>query len=59
MYPDEVRIAISLSTHTVPLTLETRYGLASQYLNEFFEKGFEGKTNQIFIKDSSFKMPPT
>ena len=39
-YPDEVRIAISLSTHTVPLTLEARYGLASQYLNDFFEKGY-------------------
>jgi NADPH-ferrihemoprotein reductase len=66
-YPDEVRIAISLTKDVLP-SGESRFGLTSQYLNDIYEKSLEkglncadlgdsGITNKLFIKDSTFKMP--
>jgi len=66
-YPDEVRIAISLTIDKTP-SGETKQGLTSKFLNDIFENSqrqglncndlLESKiSNRVFIKDSTFKMP--
>ena len=61
MYPDEVRIAISLTTDILP-NGEAKMGLTSRYLQETYEnvRNFETTVvkNRIFIKDSLFRLPP-
>lgn len=60
MYPEEVKIAISLTKDVLP-SGEAKLGLTSKYLNDIYEtvKDFQSArvTNKIFIKDSLFRMP--
>jgi len=61
MYPDEVHIAISLTTDILP-NGKSKMGLTSKYLNDIFEQNNDFETNviknRIFIKDSLFRLPP-
>ena len=60
MYPDEVKIAISLTNDQLP-NGQRKMGLTSKYLNDIYESvkdfALHPVTNRVFIKDSPFKMP--
>mmetsp|Transcript_35842 Transcript_35842/g.34883 ORF Transcript_35842/g.34883 Transcript_35842/m.34883 type:complete len:101 (+) Transcript_35842:1300-1602(+) len=60
LYPEEVRIAISLTTDVLP-SGERKMGLTSIYLKEIYEQLKQNPnkvfSNRIFIKESTFLMP--
>lgn len=61
MYPDEVKIAISLTTDILP-NGEAKMGLTSKYIQDSYEnvKDFDTTVvkHKVFIKDSLFRLPP-
>lgn len=62
MYPTEVKLIISLTVDEIQGPQpQKRIGVASRYLRDIFKhptKPFTEVTSRIFIKDSSFHLPP-
>ena len=57
MYPDEIKIALSLDKDILPDGTE-KEGLTSKYMNDIYQtKNFKGTKCRIFVKDSLFYIP--